>query len=147
MDNKITVEFCTPEKPLFFCTENFYVVEKLTIESCKYLNIGPLARHLFGLWSQADGLWLPPSMKLYLTNGKNWTLSLKVRFRTPNIKRLIVSISFLYYSTQPIQSCNIEFCYNFLLFSNKVKKLLFFPIIYVYSCISIKMNSFRNCAK
>lgn len=89
MESQITVEFCTSEKSLVFNSDNFYVVEKIIIESCKYLHIGPLARHLFGLWSQSDGLWLPPSMKLYLSNGKKWTLYLKLRFRTPNIKRLI----------------------------------------------------------
>lgn len=92
MEGKIIVEFFNIEKPLVFNTEKCYVVENIIIESCKYLNISPIARHLFGLWCQSDGLWLPASMNVKLKNGKTWTVRLKIRFKVPNIKRLVVSI-------------------------------------------------------
>lgn len=91
MENKIVVEFFTGEKPLIFNSENCYIVENIIIESCKHLNIGPVARHLFGLWCQSDGLWLPPSMKINILNDKTWTVRLKLRFKVPSIKRLVVS--------------------------------------------------------
>lgn len=91
MESKIIVEFFTVQKPLVFNTEKYYVVENIVIESCKHLNISPIARHLFGLWCQSDGLWLPPSRKIQLLKDKTWTVRLKIRFKVPSIKRLIVS--------------------------------------------------------
>lgn len=96
MENKIIVEFFTGEKPLEFTSEASYIVENIVIQCCKYLNIGPLARHLFGLWCLSNGLWLPPSMKIHLSNNnKTWTFRLKVRFKVPSIKRLVVRFYYL----------------------------------------------------
>ena len=91
MDSKIIIEFYTGEKPLEFNAQTCYTVENIVIESCKYLNIGPFARHLFGLWCPSDGLWLPPNMKIHLSNSKNRLLHLKIRFKVPTVKRLVVS--------------------------------------------------------
>lgn len=93
MESKIIIEFFTGEKPLEKTqdTQTSFTVETLVIESCKYLNIGPRARHLFGLWCPLDNLWLPPSMKIHLSNNKTWLLHLKIRFKVPSVKRLVVS--------------------------------------------------------
>lgn len=93
MERKIIIEFFTGEKPLEKTqdTQASFTVETLIIESCKYLNIGPCARHLFGLWCPLDGLWLPPSMKIHLSNNKTWLLHLKIRFKVPSVRRLVVS--------------------------------------------------------
>ncbi|XP_054715541.1 tyrosine-protein kinase JAK2-like [Uloborus diversus] len=89
MEGKLIVEFCTGEKPFILSDQKSYLVEDVIIEACKYLKIQPISRHLFGLWSPGNLLWYAPSKRIELPCEKNLTFQLRLRFRTPSIKRLI----------------------------------------------------------
>ncbi|XP_015930975.1 tyrosine-protein kinase JAK2 [Parasteatoda tepidariorum] len=88
MEAVVNIEFYTQEKPMVFQGEDCYVVEDLIIESCKYLGIGPLPRHLFGLYSPLYKIWFPLCSELR-DIGKTWDLCLRLRYRLPSTKRLI----------------------------------------------------------
>ncbi|KAF8794893.1 Tyrosine-protein kinase JAK2 like protein [Argiope bruennichi] len=88
MVGTIRINFYTGNEPLDFFGNSSYIAEDLVIESCKYLHIGPVARHLFGLWSFSQSLWFPPSKELKVPDEDILNFYLRLRFRTPNITSL-----------------------------------------------------------
>ncbi|GIY34752.1 tyrosine-protein kinase [Caerostris extrusa] len=91
MAGVIAIQFYLEKEPLKF-SGNTYVAEDLIVESCKHLKIGPVGRHLFGLWSPSDSLWFPPNKVLKTVNGCVLNLYLRVRFLTPVVSCLRVSL-------------------------------------------------------
>lgn len=67
-------------------------VEDVIIDTSKLLNIGPVARHLFGLRSLSDpsddNLWLSPSLFILYAKNENHVYEYKLRYKMPDIKRL-----------------------------------------------------------
>ncbi|GFY60177.1 tyrosine-protein kinase hopscotch [Trichonephila inaurata madagascariensis] len=88
MSGFIRIEFYSGKDPLEYTGNNAFVVENLVVEACKYLRIGPVARHLFSLWNPAESLWYPLNKELNIQYGRVWNLYLRVRFKTPNIALL-----------------------------------------------------------
>lgn len=96
MAGVVIVEFYSGKEPLTFTGDSSLVAENLIIESCKYLKIGPVARPLFSLWNPSDSLWFPLNKEFEVRNGTTWNLHLRLRFKAPSIKCLIVSIIIYY---------------------------------------------------
>lgn len=92
MSGIIRINFYTGNEPLDFSGNASYIAEDLVIASCKYLHIGPVARHLFGLWSFNQSLWFPPNKEFLVPDGEILNFYLRLRFRTPNITSLRVSV-------------------------------------------------------
>ncbi|CAL1263363.1 unnamed protein product [Larinioides sclopetarius] len=84
----IRINFYTGNEPLDFSGNASYLAEDLVIESCKYLYIGPVARHLFGLWNFSESLWFPSNKEVKVLNGDIKNFYLRLRFRTPSITSL-----------------------------------------------------------
>ncbi|GFT60177.1 tyrosine-protein kinase, partial [Nephila pilipes] len=88
MSRFIRIEFYSGKEPLECSQNNSYLVEDLVVKSCKYLKIGPVARHLFSLWDPSESLWYPANKELNRQNGRSWNLFLRVRFKPPSIALL-----------------------------------------------------------
>lgn len=66
-------------------------VEDVIIETSKLLNIGPVARHLFGLRvlsAMDDNLWLSPSLFILYAKNEHHLYEYKLRYKMPDVKRL-----------------------------------------------------------
>jgi len=66
-------------------------VEDVIIEVSKLLNIGPIARHLFGLRVLSvmdDNLWLSPSLFILYAKNEHHVYEYKLRYKMPDVKRL-----------------------------------------------------------
>ncbi|XP_026815515.1 tyrosine-protein kinase hopscotch [Rhopalosiphum maidis] len=66
-------------------------VEDVIIETSKLLNIGPVARHLFGLRVLSvtdDNLWLSPSLFILYAKNEHHVYEYKLRYKMPDVKRL-----------------------------------------------------------
>lgn len=65
-----------------------YIAEELCIYTAQFCGIGPITRHLFGLWSPDMNAWLSPSFEINANGSKRWLLEFKLRFKPPSIARL-----------------------------------------------------------
>jgi len=66
-------------------------VEDVIIETSKLLNIGPIARHLFGLRVLSvtdDNLWLSPSLFILYAKNEHHVYEYKLRYKMPDVKQL-----------------------------------------------------------
>lgn len=66
-------------------------VEDVIIETSKLLNIGPIARHLFGLRVVSitdDNLWLSSSLFILYAKNEHHVYEYKLRYKMPDVKRL-----------------------------------------------------------
>lgn len=100
MDSSISIKVhtavqATPhEMPVTINT----TVEDVIIETSKLLNIGPVARHLFGLriLSTDDNLWLSPSLFILYSKSEHHVYEYKLRYKMPDVKRLKTTDRYAY---------------------------------------------------
>lgn len=82
-------------------------VEDVIIETSKLLNIGPIARHLFGLRVVSvtdDNLWLSSSLFILYAKNEHHVYEYKLRYKMPDVKRL---------------KCTDRYAYNFYFYQVK----------------------------
>lgn len=93
MDSSITIKVhtavqATPyEIPVTINT----TVEDVIIETSKLLNIGPVARHLFGLRTLSitdDNTYLSPSLFILYAKNEHHVYEYRLRYKMPDVKRL-----------------------------------------------------------
>lgn len=93
MDSSITIKVhtavqATPyEIPVTINT----TVEDVIIETSKLLNIGPVARHLFGLRALSitdDNTYLSPSLFILYAKNEHHVYEYRLRYKMPDVKRL-----------------------------------------------------------
>lgn len=93
MDSSISIKVHTALRPAPYevpVTINT-TVEDVIIETSKILNIGPVARHLFGLRvlnSVDDNTWLSPSLFILYAENEHHLYEYKLRYKMPDVKRL-----------------------------------------------------------
>lgn len=80
----------TCKEPLNIPGKCIFIAEDLYIYASKFCGIGPIARHLFGLWCLDLNGWLSPCQEIDATGSKKWSLEFKLRFKLPSIGRLEV---------------------------------------------------------
>ncbi|RWS17732.1 tyrosine-protein kinase JAK2-like protein, partial [Dinothrombium tinctorium] len=82
--------------------ESIIYVEELIILCAKELEIGPIARHLFAIYSKNEDLWLASNQKLSELNSSEKVYELRVRFKPYSISAIrdIDENAFDYYFSQ-----------------------------------------------
>lgn len=93
MDSSISIKVHTAVQgtPLEIPVTINTTVEDVIIEASKLLNIGPVARHLFGLRVMSitnDHLWLSPSLFILYAKSEHHVYEYKLRYKMPDVKRL-----------------------------------------------------------
>ena len=71
--------------------DNLLYVEDMVFALCKMLNIGPIAKYIFGLYHDGDKIWLASNQELNKLSNKYRHLEFRVRFRPFNGDDLMVS--------------------------------------------------------